>query len=126
MSVRTAKIAVTTTGSDGSASGTGYSAKPVSGELYAIYVDWHTSAPVTSDITVTVESDDDHPAITLYSKSDSATDAWVYPVVQCTDTGGTAVTGEYQHILVSGRIKVAVAQSNALDPAVTVYVFLKE
>lgn len=127
MAVRTEKIIVTTTGADGSATGTAYSSKPLSGELYALYVDWHASAPAgTSDITITVDSDDNHPAITIYAKTDSVTDAWVYPVVQSTGTDGVAVASVYQHILVSGRVKAAVAQSNALTACATVYLYLKE
>lgn len=127
MSVRTAKIVVTTAGSDGSATGTAYSDKPLNGELYAIYVDWHADAPAgTSDITITVDSDDNHPAVTLYAKTNSVTDAWVYPVVQSTGTDGSAVSGAYQHILVAGRVKAVVAQSNALTACATVYLYLKE
>lgn len=124
--VRSHKITVTTTGSAGSATGTGYSSKPLNGELYAIYVDWSASAPVTSDITITVASDDNHPSVTLYAKTNSVTDAWVYPVVQSTDTAGTAVTGEYQRILIDGRVSVAIAQSDALATAATVYLYLED
>lgn len=77
--LRTVKIAVTTVGANGSATGMAYSDRPVNGEVRAIYVDWHASAPAaTSDITITGEADDDHPAVTLYAKADSVTDAWVY------------------------------------------------
>lgn len=127
MAVRTQKIAVTTTGSAGSATGTAYSNTTVSGELFALYVDWHASAPAgTSDITITVDSDDNAPAVTLYAKTNAVTDLWVYPVVQSTDTAGAGVTGVYQHILVSGKIKVVIAQCDALAPAATVYLYLKE
>ena len=126
MTVQTARIAVTTIGSAGSATGTDYSTSSVDGEVFAIRVDWHASAPgATSDIVITVDSDDYHPSITLYSKSDSATDAWVYPVVQSTDTAGSAVAGQYQHILASGKIKVAITGCNALTDAAVVYVYLR-
>jgi len=124
--VRTAKIIVTTTGADGSATGTAYSDKPLNGELYALRVDWHADAPATSDITITVDSDDNHPAVTLYAKEDAKTDLWVYPVVQSTDTAGAGVTGVYQHILVTGRVKVVVAGADALTACATVYLYLKE
>lgn len=126
MGVRTAKIDVTTTGSAGSAAGTAYSDKPLNGELYAVRVDWHASAPATSDITITVDSDDDHPAVTIYAKTDANTDLWVYPVVQSTDTAGAAVASIYQHILVNGRVKVVLAQCDALTNAVRVYLYLRE
>lgn len=125
MTVRTVKIPVTTTGSDGSATGTGYS-KPINGEVRALYIDWGATAPGTSDIDVVVESDDNRPEVTLVGIDDSSTDAWVYPKVQSTDTAGAGIAGEYQHPLANGRIKVSVAGCNALDPAVTVYAFLVE
>jgi hypothetical protein len=125
--IRTAKVTVTTTGDDGQATGTGYSSAPINGEVKAVRVDWGATAPGTSDIDVVAESDDDHPELTLYSKDDSAADAWVYPVVQSTDTGGSGVANVYQHIVVAGqRVKVSVAQSNALAPAVTVTVYYEE
>lgn len=126
MSVQLAKIAVTTTGSAGSASGTAYSTSPVFGEVYAVRVDWHASAPGTSDIDVTIESDDSRPAVTLYDKDDANTDIWVYPQVQATDVAGAAITGVYQRLLsVGGRVKVVVGGCDALTNAVIVYVFLK-
>ena len=121
--MRIARITVTTTGSDGAASGTGYSSGPHSGEVVAVKVDWAATAPGTSDITITSEK---APTITYVSKSDSATDAWFYPRVQATDNGGSAISGEYLAYPVNDRLKVAVAQCNALDPAVTVYVFVRE
>ena len=117
---------MTTTGADGAATGTAYSDTPLNGELMALVVDWGATAPgATSDITVTVDADDNHPAVTLYSKADSATDVTVYPRVQNTTTAGVAIDASFDRIPVAGRIKVAVAGCNALAPAVTVYAYLK-
>ncbi len=124
--IRTEKVAVTTTGNDGAATGTGYSSRALNGELQAIYVDWGATAPASSDIDVVVESDDNHPQVTLYDKDDSSTDAWVYPAVQRTSTAGAGIDAQYQAIPVAGRVKVSVAGCNALSPAVTVYLYLKE
>jgi len=78
MGLRVVQISVDTAGSAGSAVGTGYSSRPVSGEVRALKVDYSASAPAgTTDVTVTFESDDDQPEVTIYSKSNSATDAWV-------------------------------------------------
>lgn len=118
------KITVTTTGDDGDAIGSGYSTRAVIGEVRALKVDWGTTAPETSDITVVVENDDNRPEVSLYSKDDSVADAWVYPKVQSTGVDGVAISGEYQHPLANGRLKVSVTGCNALDPAVTVYVFI--
>ena len=126
MSVYVTKVAVTTAGGDGSAVGEAYSASPLNGEVYALRVDWHASAPATSDIDVVVESDANRPEVVLYDKDDAKDDLWVYPQVQATSTAGAAITGAYQRLLANGRIKVNVAGCNALAPAVTVYVFVKE
>jgi hypothetical protein len=121
--MRVCKIAVTTTGSPGAAVGTGYSVHPYSGWVVAIKVDWHASAPNTSDITVTSEGD---PAITYYTKANANTDVWVYPKVLSTDNAAANLTGEYQFYPVVDRLKVSVADCDALTDAVVVYVFIEE
>jgi len=123
--ILTEKIQVTTVGADGSALGNKSSGHPVNGEVVAIYVDWSASAPGTDRIVITCESDDNHPAITLYDKTASATDDWVYPSVQLTDTAGTG-KAFYVPISVSGTINAAVTLSNALAVAATVYVYVRE
>lgn len=122
--LETFKIPVTTTGSNGAASGDGYSDRPINGEVRAVVVDWHASAPNTSDITVVVEADGNHPSITLYSKTNANTDVTVYPKVQNTDINGGAIAAQYQHIVAAGRVKVSVADCDALPSAVTVYLFV--
>lgn len=124
--IRKTQIEVTTTGSAGSATGTGYSPRAYNGEVLAMRVDWNASAPATSDIDIVSESDDDSPEITLYDKDNANTDLWVYPKVQSTDTAGAAITAEYQHIAIDGRIKVTLGGCDALDPAVTVTVYIRE
>jgi len=123
--LRSVKVAVTTTGSAGSASGTGYSGL-VNGEIRALYVDYHASAPAGStDVTITVDSDDQHPSIPVYASTNSATDAWVYPTVEQTDTAGAGVSA-YQNVVGQGRLKVVVAQCDALTNAVVVYAYVWE
>lgn len=125
--IRTLRLNVTTTGSAGSATGSDTSDRPFFGAVRAIYVDWHASAPgATSDITVVADNDDSQPEITLYSATDSATDVWVYPVVQSTDTGGSAVAAQYQHIVIASTITATVSQSDALTNAAVVYVWIDE
>jgi hypothetical protein len=121
------EITVTTTGTNGSATGNGYSSRPINGEVRAIYVDWSSSAPAgTSDIAITIEADDDRPAVTLYSKANSVTDAWVYPSIQRTGTDGANIAAQYQNVVAQGRVKVAVTDCDALAAAVVVYVYVWE
>lgn len=119
------RIAVTTVGADGAAVGTAYGSRSIDGEIAAVHVDWDSTAPNTSDITVTIEADDNHPALTLYTKANANTDAWVYPHAQATDNAGAAITGWYVPLIGTGRVKVVVGDSNALAPAVTVTVYVK-
>ena len=119
------RIAVTTIGADGAAVGTAYSPRPIDGEIAAVHVDWGATAPNTSDIAVTIESDDNHPAITLYSKANANADVSVYPLVQATGTDGAAIASWYVPIFGAGRVKVVVGDCNALAPAVTVTVYVK-
>jgi hypothetical protein len=124
--IRATTIRVTTTGQDASATGTGYSASPINGELLALAINWHASAPDTSDIAVTVEADDDLPAVSLYAKDNANTDATAYPHVQATDVAGSAISGVYDRIPVTGRIKVAVSGCNALTNAVVVTAYVRD
>jgi hypothetical protein len=130
--MRFVSIPVTTTGSDGSAEGTGYSPYPLNGRVYALHVDWNASAPAgTSDIVVT--SEESTPTFTYFTLENSATDVTLYPRVQVTDNTGTglvyiAATGETVCDMypIHGRMKVAVAGCNALTTAVTVYAYILE
>lgn len=124
--LRSQQIRVTTTGSAGSASGDGYSAGPLHGEIAAIVVNYHTDAPATSDLTLICEADDKHDAITLYSKSNSKTDATVYPHAQATDNLGAAITGWYVPLIASGRLKASLAQCDPLTDAAVITVYYRD
>lgn len=116
-------INITTTGSAGSASGTTTSGR-IRGWLYAINVDYHASAPATTDITITEANSIGR---TLYSKANSVTDVTVYPYIQATDTTGTALSGVYQPIYIDwSGVTVALAQCDALTNAVVVTLVLAD
>jgi len=121
------QIQVETSGTDaGNASGTGYSARGVNGEVRAIRVDFEGGISMTTDIDIVGMSDDYHPEVTLYDKDNTITDTWVYPVAQRTSTAGDAVSGEYDYPLVAGLLQVDVISSTAIASSVvtvTVYVW---
>jgi len=119
-------IRVTTVGTNGVATGAGYSLAPLNGELISLAIDWSASAPGSSDIAITVEADAEIPALTLYGKSDSVADAVVYPRVQATSTAGEAIEGQYVPLPVTGRIKVAVTGCNALSNAAVVTAYVRD
>lgn len=106
-------VAVTTTGSAGSATGTA-TIKGARGLLVGRRVDWHASAPAgTSDITI-VEATD-AGSVTLYSTTNSVTDNASPLVIAAGDSGGAAVSGQYMpYALRGGVITITVSQSDAL------------
>ncbi len=111
-------IRVTTTGSAASATGASTTTVNPRGWLHAIKVDFHASAPATTDITIVEAAG---LARTLYVKADSVTDVTLYPAVQHADNAGTAIAAQYTRYYLDGNpITVSLAQSNALTDAVVV------
>jgi len=118
MRLESVVIPVTTTGGAGVSAGTNRAGIP-NGFLRGLKVDYHASAPATTDVTITASGPGGEQ--TLYSKLDSNTDFPMRPIkVPVYGTDGNAITGEYEAPVVSDMVTVNVAQSNNLAPAVTV------
>jgi len=120
------KLAVATTGSDGSATGSATSVM-VSGVIYAIYLDYHASAPATTDVTLRMAGT---PYESILSISNSNSDGWYYPRRQVCGADGTGLTYDGTHavaepFVVHDRLTLSVAGCNALSPAVTAYIYVK-
>lgn len=124
MSVVRKQAAITTTG------GAGVSAGSVDintgvGEVVAIHLNYHASAPATTDATITAYSTD-YPTATLATISDNATDRWVYPSFIPQDASGAAITNAHRPAIVhEGIIRVGLAQCDDLAAACIVTVYLK-
>lgn len=116
------EITVTTTGSAGSAVGSTVKALPLS-ELVALYVNFHASAPATTDTTIS--SPGNPVALTLLTITNSATDAWYYPAVQKDDNTGSAITGDYAQPVIHGNLLVELAQADALTDCVVVTAYIR-
>ena len=114
------QITVTTTGADGSASGSATS-QAIRGEILGLNVNYHASTPNTADITVEMATS----GIDIYAKANSTTDAFVVPVLFGVDNANTALTSDVtpQHYFVADKVTVSLAQGNALTGAVVVTVF---
>lgn len=112
-------LKITTTGSAGSATGSG-TISGLRGVLARLIVNWHASAPAgTTDITI-IETWDGGSR-TLYAKTNAVTDVDLVPQVAASDNAGAAITGAYGFItLVGGTITVSVAQTDALTDCVIV------
>jgi hypothetical protein len=112
------KIRVTTTGSAGSATGTGVSSSPVRGVLNAIQIDYHASAPAgTTDVTI---AESTGMTRTFLTRTNTATDGVFYPAAAQHDNTGTALSSYTPYILMGDLVTVTVAQCDALTDAVVV------
>lgn len=117
------RLAVTTTGGAGSASGDNTtSGKGIRGALMSVRLDYHASAPgASTDLTITEIGGAGRTLLTL---TNTATDG-EYPIrIAETGTTGTALA-TYTPILLDGvQLKVALAQCDALTDAVVAYFYI--
>jgi hypothetical protein len=121
------RLSVTTTGGDGSATGNSTTEAIVRGKLHAVYLDYHASAPNTTDVTVAIV---EAQAVTLLTVSNNATDGWYLPRGQVCSTAAAGLTydGTYtvcEPFPVTGGLKVSVAGCNALTGAVVAYLYVE-
>lgn len=111
-------IPVTTTGGAGVATGTATS-ELIRGALLDIFLDFDGTAPATTDVTIAYGG---IGGGNIWARSDSATDALVAPRMKPVDNANAAITNAYDYFYLNGTVTITVAQSNALAPAVTVYI----
>jgi hypothetical protein len=122
MAIERHVIKVSTTGSDASATGSLVVALPYC-ELLAAYLNFHASAPASTDTTLS--SPGDPVGLTLLTVTNSATDAWYYPTHQLDDSSGSAITGAYIPAVIHGNLLVELAGSDALTDALTLTIFVR-
>ena len=123
MTVQKHELKISTTGGAGVATGSGILSLPLC-ELLAIYLNYHASAPATTDVTA--KSVGDPATVTLLTRSNSATDAWLYPTVNVHDNVGVAVTGaQAPPVIHAGALSIDVAQCDALTDCVTVTAYVR-
>lgn len=111
-------VRVTTTGSAGAATGTATS-QAMDGYLLDIYLDFHASAPGTTDVTIAYDT----PARgNVFARSDSATDGFFAPRVAPVSNANAAITNAYDRFPLNGALTVSLAQCDALTDAVVAYI----
>ena len=115
-------IKVSTTGSDASATGSLVTALPYC-ELLAAYMNFHASAPASTDTTLS--SPGDPVSVTLLTVTNSATDAWFYPTHQLDDASASAITGAYIPAIIHGNLLTELAGSDALTDALVMTIFVR-
>ena len=117
------RLKVTTTGVGGSAVGSAvlpFDLPPCL--LEAVKVDYHASAPNTTDLTLVETKGLGRTLLTL---ANNATDGTYYPRHTTHDTAG-ADAGSKTPFVVEGPLQVSLAQCDALIDAVTVDLLLVE
>jgi hypothetical protein len=113
--IAVSRIAITTAGSAGSASGSGTTV-PINGFLLDVYLDYHASCPATADVTIS-----DAVFGNLVVKSNNVTDVRLAPREPTCDAAA-ADTGLYDLIPLNGPLTVSVAQADALTDCVVAHV----
>ena len=123
--IRSLRIKVTTTGGAAVATGNATS-RHIDGRLLAVVLYPHASLPATSDTTVTLRNpnnDADVETLATFTNLNAITKR--YPRKEVDDGAGTSLaaankTNVFTEFALSGQVKVAVAQADALTDAVTV------
>ena len=92
-------------------------------ELLAVRMDFHASAPASTDTTLS--SPGAPVAVTLLTVTNSATAAWYYPTHQLDDASGSAITGAYIPAIVHGNLLVELAGCDALTDALTLTAYVR-
>lgn len=115
--IRTYTVAVNTTGSAGSATGTGAATEHIpQGFFLDAYLDYNASAPATTVVTITQTGHADK----ILTAPASATDVRIAPRQSLATRAGAAITNSHDLIPVNGTLTVAVSASDALTAAATV------
>lgn len=117
MSIRTAIVTVTTTGSAGSATGSADS-EVIQGHIENVVLDFHASTPATADVTIAYKTRGGNILVT----SNSATDVTLHPRAKCVDNANAAITDSYDRFAINDKVNVSVAQGDALTGAVVAYI----
>lgn len=115
--VTTYKVTVTTTGAAGLATGSTDS-DYIAGYLEDIYLDFHGSAPATTDVTIAFKTRGGN----VLATANTATDALIAPRIKPVDNANAAITNAHDKFAIWDRLTVSVAQADALTDAVTAYI----
>jgi hypothetical protein len=105
-------------GGDGVATATGISNQPIVGFVYSLQIKYVGDPPAgTTDATIKTQGTTPAPpSITLYSKSNSATDAHVFPRFDsCKSSDGSALSTNDMIGAISDYVQITIEQANAGD-----------
>lgn len=116
----TQKVIITTTGNSGAATGSA-TTSPLRGLLLDVFLDYHASAPATTDVTLAYKDQGGNILVV----SDNKTDTLYAPRKATCGPTGTALT-DYAPYPLDQALTISVAQCDALTAAVTAYIRYEE
>ena len=85
------------------------------GFLLDVYLDFHASAPATTDTTIAYDEPDFGNVLVV---TNSATDALYAPRKNTCDATGAAISGNYTMFPLNGGLTISLAQCDQLTAAV--------
>jgi hypothetical protein len=118
MPIDTYTITVTTTGSAGSATGSG-SANILGGALLDIHLNFHASAPATTDTTIAMANGN------VLVVTSSSTDVLVAPRQKLVDNANAAITNSFDYFYLTGALTITLAECDALTGALVATIRVK-
>jgi hypothetical protein len=110
-SIKQQVYTITTTGVAGSA--TGSQTLLVHGEILTVVLNFHASAPGTTDTTIAFADSGGNILVV----TDSATDAVVHPRGTCVNASNSAITNSHTPFASAQGVTISLAQCDALTAA---------
>ena len=121
----TVPLKVTTTGGAGVATGSAASPFPVRGYVMGVFLNFHASAPATTDTTLRTKGNS-APSRNLLVVTNSATDAFIATADKPVDNANVAITNAHRGQVVDDYLEIALAQCDALTDAVVAHVLVDD
>jgi hypothetical protein len=129
VTIKKERVKITSTGAEGSATGTNDTEVLLTGQIVRVDVDFAAGITTTTDLTLAGAND--LVSANIVNLSNTATDIVLYPHVQVTNNAGTGLTLDGTRLLtdyypVADILTLTIAQTTAATPAVTVDIYYKE
>lgn len=127
--IKKERLTITSSGADGSASGSATTQSVIQGRVVRVDVDFAGGITTTTDLTLAGAND--LVSANIVNITNSATDAVLYPHVQVTNNAGTGLTLDGTRLKtdyypVADVLTLSIAQTTAATPAVTVDIYYAE
>ena len=109
--------------SHSTATGSATTSYPIFGEILKVHLDFHASAPATTDTTIITAT---APQETILIVTNSATDGFFYPRAGAVNSNNGAITDSAVPRAIADKVTVSVAQSDALTGCVAATIWYRD